>query len=176
MAEQMAARQRSDVRDYVDRAMQQQPNAYESSSQGSRSEGSFQTGTVHPALARRALRVSEDGVRDVGVPAVGGIELWRARARIKELTQAMMGKKSFSKSKTRRCLKNLPETDRNNVVTVYNWIDGKMWSKNHIRGPKMVKVHFKSEINVSGNSSLWHINSCRNYRVGLLDNNDGVGS
>ena len=146
MAEQMAARRRRDVRDYVDRAMQQhdhamqqQPNADESSSQGSRSEGSFQTGTVHPAPARRAPRVSEDGVRDVGVPDVGGIELWRARARIKELTQAMMGKKSFSKSKTRRCLKNLPETDRNNVVTAYNWIDDKMWSKNHIRGPKWSK-------------------------------------
>ncbi len=128
----MTAQQRSDVDEHVLHAMQQ--FASDSSSQCSRSEGgSIQTGFVHTPVPRieRAPRVSDDGGR-----GDGGIELYRARARIKELQQAVMGKKSFSKSKTRRCLKNLPETDRNNVVTAYNWIDVKMWSKNHIRGPK----------------------------------------
>ena len=90
----MAARGRTDVNDYALHVMQQSPSADDSSSQYSRSEGSFQTGIVHPALPRlgRAPRVSGDG----------GLELWCPRARIKELTQAMMGKKSFSKSKTRQ--------------------------------------------------------------------------
>ena len=132
----MAARRRTDVNDYALHVIQQSPTSDDSSSQCSRSEGSSQTGNVHPTLPRlgRAPRVSDDGGRDVG-----GLELLRARARIKELQQAVMGKKSFSKSKTRRCLKNLPETDRNNVVTAYNWIDDKLWSKNHIRGPKWAK-------------------------------------
>ena len=78
-------------------------------------------------LQDRPARVSEDG---------SGLELVRAKARIKELTAAAIGGRSVSKNKTRRCLKNLPATDRLNASIVYNFIDDKLWSVHHIRTAK----------------------------------------
>ena len=115
----MASQPRTDVEHLIARAVD------DNSSQSGRSEGSLQTSVVVGGL-RRVPRVSDDG----------GLELLRAQRRIRELMQAAMGRKSLSKNKTRRCLKNLPHTDRTNVITVYSFIDDKLWSQHHIRRPK----------------------------------------
>ena len=69
------------------------------------------------------------------------IIMLRMEARIKELTQASIGmnKDKGSKSKIRTYLTELPKSDYCNVLTVYNWIDNKLWSVYHIRSPKWTR-------------------------------------
>ncbi len=120
----MVSQPRTEVELFIANAMQQRA-VNDSSSQSGRSEGSLQTSGVVDGL-QQVPRVSDDG----------GLELLRAQRRIRDLIQAAMGRKSLSKSKTRRCLKNLPHTDRTNVITVYSFFNDKLWSQHHICRPK----------------------------------------
>ena len=130
--------QRNDVSQYLADAMQQHDsiglgnNQEHSGVVDEESRGS----SVISSEDRRPPRVSNDGIMN---------ELARARVRIRELTQAASGRRSDSKNKTRRCLKNLPSADRCNVHTVYCYIDDKLWSQHHIRLTKWPRYSGKNK-------------------------------
>ena len=92
----------------------------------------------HNSRYRTSLPVRVSGDCDTS-------ELSRAHARIRELTQAAGGKRSESKNKTRRCIKNLPPADRYNMHQVYSYIDEKLWSHHHIRHSKWPNYNTKNK-------------------------------
>ena len=102
--------QRTDVTQYVATAVQQHDSiglfddqgrggSIDSDSHGGSSVISSEDRHNSHSRASWPARVSNDGDTN---------ELIRAYKRIKELTRAAAGRRSESKNKTRRCLKNLP--------------------------------------------------------------------
>ena len=139
--------QRTDVDQYIAKVMQHHDSighcddqgrggSIDSDSHGGSSVISSEDRHNSHSRASWPARVSNDGDTN---------ELKRAYKRIKELTRAAAGRRSETKNKTRRCLKNLPPADRMNINTVYGYIDDKLWSQHHIRLTKWARYNTKNK-------------------------------